>query len=177
MSPTIDSHPDEGTLQAYLDGECPRAITLQCAMHLRRCPTCRLALRGVRERSTQVADLLAAARPSRRRASRVYRSTAALAAAAVIGALVSLSLRTQPASHSRKAGATRVQDVCCFNLDGGDRRDDGMLTVSRGDQIVDCVVLYEDRTGKRAFSPHDPLRFISQPQGCTPDVIVAANGS
>jgi Putative zinc-finger len=170
-----NDHLDEGSLRAYLDGELPPSTTLQCAIHLRRCPSCRLVLRGVRERGDLVGDLLTVANPPRRREPRigVYASVAGLAAAAVLATLLSVSLRQQPSTHTRTAGATHVQDVCCFNLDGGDRRDDGMLTVSRANQIVDCVVLYEDRAGKRAFSPHDPLRFISQPQGCTTDVIAA----
>jgi hypothetical protein len=165
-------HSTEGDLQAYLDGELASAATLQCAIHLRRCPTCRLALRGIRERSHQVTDLLILThpRPTRRNHLGWY----ALAVAGVFAALLSVSLRQQPATHTRLAGATRVQDVCCFNLDGGPRRDDGMLTVSRAGQVVDCVVLYEDRAGKRAFSPHDPLRFISQPESCTPDIIAQA---
>jgi hypothetical protein len=175
MPPTATAHPTEGTLQAYLDGELAPALTLQCAIHLRRCPTCRLALRGMRERWTQVSDLLATVNPRQRRnRGAVYRTVAGLSAAGVVGALLSISLMQHPATHTRTAGASHVQDICCFNLDGGGRRDDGMLTVSRADQIVDCVVLYEDRAGKRAFSPHDPLRFISQPQGCTSDVIAAA---
>jgi hypothetical protein len=126
----------------------------------------------MRESAAQVAELLAIARP--RPATRRYRAPAGLAAAAIVGALLAFSVRPQPATHTRTSGATRVQDVCCFNLDGGPQRDDGMLTVSRAGQVVDCVVLYEDRAGKRAFSPHDPLRFISQPDGCTPDLITLA---
>jgi hypothetical protein len=179
MPHTSSEHPEEGTLRAYLDGELPPGATLQCAIHLRRCPTCRLTLRGVRERGHHVADLLTAVRAPRhvgRRRRRIgfYSSAIGVAAVLVLGALLSVSLRQQPATHSRTAGATHVQDVCCFNLDGGGRRDDGMLTVSRADQVVDCVVLYEDRAGKRAFSPRDPLRFISQPEGCTTDVVAAA---
>jgi putative zinc finger protein len=176
MPHTSSEHPDEGTLRAYIDGELPPAATLQCAIHVRRCPTCRLTLRGVRERGHQVADLLTWVRAPRRGDSRIgfYSSAIGVAAALVLGTLLSVSLRQQPATHSRTAGGTHVQDVCCFNLDGGGRRDDGMLTVSRADQVVDCVVLYEDRAGKRAFSPHDPLRFISQPEGCTTDVVAAA---
>jgi hypothetical protein len=170
MPHKTSDHPDEGGLRAYLDGELPPAATLQCAIHLRHCPSCRLTLRGVREQGNQVADLLALARPPRRR----YGSTIGLAAAVVLGALLTASLRQQPATHTRTAGAARVQDVCCFNLDGGARRDDGMLTVSRAGQVVDCVVLYEDRAGTHAFSPHDPLRFISRPPSCTSDVIAVA---
>jgi hypothetical protein len=176
MPHTSDDHLDEGRLRAYLDGELAPGATLQCAIHLRQCSTCRHALYDVRARGTAVADLLAVALPTRRRDGRIpfVRSAIGLAAAGALGALLSVSLRQQPATHTRTAGATRVQDVCCFNLDGGSRRDDGMLTVSRADQVVDCVVLYEDRAGKRAFSPHDPVRFISQPEGCTNDVIAAA---
>jgi hypothetical protein len=173
MPHKTSDHPDEGGLRAYLDGELPPAATLQCAIHLRHCPTCRLTLRGVRERGDQVANLLALTLRPRRRV-RFYPTAAGLAAAGVVGALLSVSLRQQPATHTRTAGATRVQDVCCFNLDGGARRDDGMLTISRAGQVVDCVVLYEDRAGTRAFSPHDPLRFISRSQSCTSDVITAA---
>jgi len=68
--------------------------------------------------------------------------------------------------HASTAGATHVHDVCCFNLDGGGRGDDGLLTISLPGQVVDCVVLYEDQAGTRAFSPRDPVRFISRPVGC-----------
>lgn len=107
--------------------------------------------------------LLDLATPARRPYPRVI---AAAAVVLISAAVLTLAARQFPATHTRLAGESHVQDVCCFNLDGGGRGDDGMLTISRPGQIVDCVVLYEDRTGTRAFSPHDPVRFISRPAGC-----------
>jgi hypothetical protein len=171
-------HPSEGRLRAYLDGELASEATLECAAHLRHCLICRHALHDVEARGEVVGDLLTVALASRRpdRRTVFVRSAIGLAAAGLVAAVATGVARWhEPATHTRTAGATHVQDVCCFNLDGGSRRDDGMLTVSRADQIVDCVVLYEDRAGTRVFSPRDPLRFISQPDGCTTDVIAAVS--
>ncbi len=157
-------HPHEGDLRAYLDRELPPAAVQQLETHLRGCLACRRALAEARDRGDRVDALLEVAGVSSiRRTPRWAMAIAGVAAAAVVATFI---LRGEPATHSRVAGATRVQDVCCFNLDGGGPGDDGLLTVSRAGQIVDCVVLYEDRTGTRAFSPRDPVRFVSRPNGC-----------
>jgi hypothetical protein len=74
-------------------------------------------------------------------------------------AAVSFWIVSAPATNAHASGEFRVHDVCCFNLDGGEHADDGMLTVSRAGEVVDCVLLYEDRAGLRRFAQHDPLRF------------------
>jgi Putative zinc-finger len=169
------NHPSDGTLQAYLDGELDARLTVRCAVHLRRCPSCRRAIGHLRDDSERVAALLGtignlggvASRTRRRRLPYIGASVGVAAA----GLLSFVLLHHPTSSHSRVAAGERVQDVCCFNLDGGTRRDDGMLTVSRAGQVVDCVVLYEDQAGRGAFVPGDPLRYISQSTACGPDLI------
>ena len=163
--PRMPDHPADGTLRGYLDGELDARSTLRCAVHLRTCAGCRQALSHVRQDGERVAQLLTALGTDRRRPRRLPYIGATVGVAAA-GVLSFALLHRPPSTHSRVAAGARVQDVCCFNLDGGTLRDDGMLTVSRPGQVVDCVVLYEDRAGRGAFVPGDPLRFISQPNGC-----------
>jgi hypothetical protein len=171
-----DPHPSEGVWRAYLDHELGVATAIRCAVHVRRCAECRTVARAVRDRGRAAADLLAVAtaqRAGRRPRPHVGGAVAGIAAAVLAALILGTALRG-PATHARTAGAMRVQDVCCFNLDGGGTRDDGVLTVSGADEVVECVLLYEDRAGTRTFSPHDPLRFISRAGGCEPDLVVAA---
>jgi hypothetical protein len=154
-------HHGDGTLRAFLDGELDTPLTHEIARHLKTCAICRARLDDVNAhgRATdRLIGLVAAARRPRRPYVPV------LAAASVVLAFV--FARQVPSTHPRLAGGAHVQDVCCFNLDGGGRGDDGMLTISRPGQVVDCVVLYEDQAGTRAFSPRDPVRFVSRPAGC-----------
>ncbi len=176
---TPDRHLSDGAIRAYLDGELGAARRATAKIHLRRCATCQRALDGIRKQSDHVADLLslARARSAATRRRPAFRTTASLAAASAIGAVLTLAVYRLPATHSRTTGGASVHDVCCFNLDGGAQRDDGMLTVSRAGQVVDCVVLYEDRAGTRAFSTRDPVRFVSQPEGCDAGALVAVVGS
>lgn len=178
-SPDKNGHPDDGTLQAYADRELPTRRALTCALHVRRCAVCRRRLSDLRVEGEQVAALLRLTfgEPQRRHVPAAYLRTGAPIAAAVLLALgLTVAIHGQPSTHARVAGGARVQDVCCFNLDGGARGDDGLLTVSRPGEVVDCVVLYEDRRGTRTFSPLDPLRFISRPEGCDLGTIVDASG-
>jgi hypothetical protein len=180
---SISNHPSDGTLQAYLDGELDARATVRCAVHLRRCPSCRRAIGHLRDDSERVATLLgavgtlgafgglgtpgSAGRGRRRRLSFIGASVGVAAAG-----ILSFALLHRPeSSPGRLANGARVQDVCCFNLDGGTRRDDGMLTVSRPGQVVDCVVLYEDQAGRGVFVPGDPVRYTSQSAACGPDVV------
>lgn len=152
-------HYGDGTFRALLDGELDAGLTRSLSRHLRGCAECRRRLDRVGADGRVTGRLLRiAARPRRPYVSIMTAAAAVLALA--IGA------RSLPATHARIAGAAHVQDVCCFNLDGGGRGDDGLLTISRPGQVVDCVVLYEDQAGTRAFSKSDPVRFISRPAGC-----------
>jgi hypothetical protein len=165
---SASTHPNEGALRAYLDGELAPSAALQCAIHVRRCSSCRRLLGELGEQGELAGNLLSVALTPPRRGRRPYvGAVIGLASAGVLGAILVATLLRQPATHTRTADGVRVQDVCCFNLDGGGHPDDGMVTVSRAGQVVDCVVLYEDRAGTRTFAPQDPLRFISRPPGCS----------
>lgn len=178
--PQADRHLSDGALRAHLDHEVSPVQALRYTLHLRRCADCRARRDELEQMEDRVEQLIGAAfgdraglrRPTRRHI-RLGQGMSA-AAAAVVAAAVTLALHRQPATHTRLAAGSRVEDVCCFNLDGGTRGDDGLLTVSRPGQVVDCVVLYEDQVGTRAFSRRDPVRFVSQPAGCGLDAIVTA---
>jgi hypothetical protein len=152
-------HYSDGTIRAFLDGELGLALTRELAGHLRSCADCRRRLDRVSADGRAAARLLKRVRPARQ----PYAAIMTAAAAVLVVGLVARSL---PTVHASTAGATHVHDVCCFNLDGGGRGDDGLLTISLPGQVVDCVVLYEDQAGTRAFSKRDPVRFISRPVGC-----------
>jgi hypothetical protein len=178
--PQGDRHLSDGVLRAYLDHEAGPAQSLRYALHLRRCADCRARRDQLQQMADRVSQLIGTAfddRSGLRQPTRRYRRFAqgmGAAAAAVVAAVAILALHGQPSTHTRLAAGTRVEDICCFNLDGGTRGDDGLVTVSRAGQVVDCVVLYEDQSGTRAFSDRDPVRFVSQPAGCGVDAIVTA---
>jgi hypothetical protein len=179
--PQADRHLSDGALRAYLDHEVAPAQALRYALHLRRCEGCRARRDQVQQMGDRVSQLIGVAFEDRtglrhpvRRHRRLGQGMSAAAAAAVVAAAVTLALHRQPSTHTRLAAGSRVEDICCFNLDGGTRGDDGLLTVSRPGQVVDCVVLYEDQAGTRAFSQRDPVRFVSQPAGCGVDAVVTA---
>ena len=55
-----------------------------------------------------------------------------------------------------------------------------MLTVSRPGEVVDCVLLYEDRAGLRRFVQRDPLRFAGTGPAastCAPSVVADVQAS
>jgi hypothetical protein len=178
--PQGDRHLSDGVLRAYLDHEVGPAQSLRYALHLRRCADCRARRDQLQQMADRVSQLIGAAFEDRgglRQPTRRYRRFGqgmSAAAAAVVVAVAILALHRQPSTHTHLAAGTRVEDICCFNLDGGTRGDDGLVTVSRAGQVVDCVVLYEDQAGTRAFSHRDPVRFVSQPAGCGVDAIVTA---
>lgn len=175
-----DRHLSDGALRAYLDHEVAPAQALRYALHLRCCAECRARRDGMEAMGERVTRLIGAAfehstglrRPARHHIR--FGQGMSAAVVAVIAAVVTLAIHRPPATHTRLAAGTRVEDICCFNLDGGTRGDDGLLTVSRPGEVVDCVVVYEDKAGTRAFSQRDRLRFVSQPQGCGVDAIVTA---
>lgn len=63
------------------------------------------------------------------------------------------------ASESPSRDEEIVRDFCCADYDGGGRADDGVLTWSRADELVERVTLYEDEDGSRSFSAGDLLRW------------------
>lgn len=169
-------HPGEGELRAYLDGELSSIAAARLALHLRRCTPCAHLLDELRAIDARATSLLGTVLPRRRRPTLGYGWRVAIPITTTIaaGLMATFLLTATPTTHARAAGGYTVQDVCCFNLDGGERADDGMLTVSRVGQIVDCVLLYEDRAGLRRFAEQDPLRFVSTPNSadhCEPGLL------
>ena len=157
------AHPGEGELRAYLDGELSRVSATRIALHVRACAACRQGLADLRSLDTRATSLLTTLIPARakRAPARMRGSALPLAALASAVAAFAFWFNAQPATNAHTTGGYRVHDVCCFNLDGGERADDGLLTVSRAGEVVDCVLLYEDRAGLRRFAQRDPLRFMS----------------
>ncbi len=82
--------------------------------------------------------------------------------AATAGILVSYG----PLARPRLVAQAQIKDVCCFDLSGGSNMNDGIVTVSRSGQAVDCVIVYEDRARTRAFAAGDPLLFLSRKKEC-----------
>ncbi|HEU4584833.1 MAG TPA: hypothetical protein VFR95_03740, partial [Gemmatimonadaceae bacterium] len=66
------------------------------------------------------------------------------------------------------AGDAGHQDICCWDLDGGGRSDDGVMTRSSAGELLDCVVLYDDLDRSRSFTPGDAVRYMSQSESCAP---------
>jgi hypothetical protein len=124
----------------------------------------------VKARGNTVATLLElAGTPSGRPHPRALSVPAmsAVAIAALSAAAAGVLFTYGPFARTRIPERAQVKDVCCFDLDGGSRMDDGIVTVSRAGQLVDCVVVYEDRAGTRAFAAGDPLRFLSHKTACS----------
>lgn len=181
-TPNFAAHPDDGEMRAYLDGELTRFRAMRVGLHLRRCRSCALMAGDLRSLDARAASLLGAfsPAPAQRAPRRPRRIGLALTGAIGPIAAVVLWLAAVPSTHASASGAYRVHDVCCFNLDGGDHADDGMLTVSRPGEVVDCVLLYEDRAGLKRFAQRDPLRFAgSGPSAatCAPSLVAQVQAS
>jgi anti-sigma factor RsiW len=156
----MHEHPSEGALQALIDGELPRARTMMLRAHLLRCESCRARTEATRETTARVNTLLRQSTPqvdrasawarlvvrsggraeSRVRAPARWASAAALALASA--ALIVTMARGTPRSvpgvdafalvrEAQAHPATQLlRDACCSDHDGGDRDDDGLLTLS-----------------------------------------------
>lgn len=159
--PNRNAHPEEGDLRAYLDGELTSFAAMRVALHTRRCQACAHAVAELRTLDARTTSLLRAVMPAPASRTPRYRHGIGLALATMVAsaAAIALWIGATPTTHATASGAYRMHDVCCFNLDGGEHADDGMLTVSRAGEVVDCVLLYEDRAGIKRFAQRDPLRF------------------
>lgn len=160
-APNRIAHPDEGDLRAYLDGELASFAAMRIAFHSRRCRTCAHTMAELRMLDARATSLLRAVMPVDASRHPRHRHGVGLALATLVAsaAAIGLWLGNTPTMHATASGVYRMHDVCCFNLDGGEHADDGMLTVSRAGEVVDCVLLYEDRAGIKRFAQRDPLRF------------------
>lgn len=184
-------HPAEGALQALVDGELPvtRAIVLKT--HLLRCEECRARMEAARETTRMVNALLRASTPkvdsasawsrlvvrsggraeSRMRRPVRWTSAAALtlASAALIGTMMRGSSQSATGVDAfalvREAQAhpatSLLRDACCSDHDGGDRDDDGLLTLSTVGEKVTVVIVYEDVDHSGTFTHGDIVRYVS----------------
>jgi anti-sigma factor RsiW len=184
------SHPDEGTLQALIDGELGVAESMRIRWHIARCATCARELSQAGDRARSVASLLRAGAPpvnvaegwARRRAhsgallrgsGEPWRRWAAVFVIVAIGLLAGPIWRSRSRTPSadelfamvRDArlhpDSSTLRDSCCGDHDGGDSDDDGVLTVSNHGQRVVLVVLYEDVDHSGTFTPGDIVRYVS----------------
>jgi len=184
-------HPAEGELQALLDGELPRARAIVVRAHLLRCESCRARAEAARATSEMVNALLRRSTPavdsasawarlvvrSGGRAERQERGMSrwasaaalALATAALIVTMVRSTSRAAPGADAfalvREAQAHPAQamlrDACCSDHDGGDRPDDGLLTLSTIGEKVTVVIVYEDVDHTGTFTHGDIVRYVS----------------
>lgn len=187
----MHGHPTDGEVQAVLDGELPLASWLRLRWHLQRCARCRRRLAGARARNAAVGELLKAgspavdveegwarfhtrtgrARPERRQP--FWRQLALLLLLLAGGTLATPLWRRPSKSPSgdqvvaivREARAhpasTILRDECCGDHDGGNRPDDGLLTLSSRGERVSAVIIYEDVDHSGTFTPVDVVRYVS----------------
>jgi len=191
-------HPSEGTLQALLDGELPATRAIVVKSHLLRCDACRARVEATRETTALVNALLRRSTPqvdsasawarllvrsggraeSRSRGHSRWTSAAALALATA--ALIATMMRGTPHAMSgadafalvREAQAhpatSLLRDDCCSDHDGGDRADDGLLTLSSVGEKVTVVIVYEDVDHSGTFTHGDIVRYVSTiPRGAS----------
>lgn len=69
----------------------------------------------------------------------------------------------------RQRAATQLVDRCCFDLDGGGRRDDGVQVTTDRRGRVRRLLIYEDQAGAGAFQAGDPLRYR---RGALPGIVL-----
>ena len=196
-------HPAEGTLQALIDGELPATRAIVVKSHLRRCDECRARVEASRETTRMVNALLRKSTPLVDRASAwarlVVRSggraasrsrgpvrwTSAAALALATAALIVTMFRgSSPALSGADAFALvreaqahpateLLRDACCSDHDGGDRDDDGLLTLSTVGEKVTVVVVYEDVDHSGTFTHGDIVRYVSTIPHAAPTVLHA----
>jgi hypothetical protein len=169
LSTHLSTHLRAGQIREYLDGEVRGLTALRYGLHLAICSRCAERRRSVTARGHAVAALLelAGSRPPRLR-SRVVSVPAIgfVAIAALSAATAGILVSYGPFVRPRLLAQAQIKDVCCFDLSGGSNMNDGIVTVSRSGQVVDCVIVYEDRAKTRAFAAGDPLLFLSRKKEC-----------
>jgi anti-sigma factor RsiW len=184
-------HPTEGELQALLDGELPRARVIVMRAHLLRCLTCRARAEAARSTSEMVNALLRRSTPavdsasawarlvvrSGGRAEKQVRSplrwssaaALALATAALVVTMIRSTSRTSSGADAfalvsearAHPSQALLRDACCSDHDGGDRADDGLLTLSTVGEKVTVVIVYEDVDHSGTFTHGDVVRYVS----------------
>jgi hypothetical protein len=176
-------HPGDSLLRSWIDGELGWFQAWRMRCHARGCPCCHAALaeqtriRLTTERLLSELDLacdleeqwerlhVLSERP--RRPVTAHRRFAILGAASLapllLALVISLDVRRgrDAAEKDSESGEMppRVQDLCCWDLDGGGALDDGVLAVLLPGERVVNLTLYEDRNGSGTLTALDPLRF------------------
>jgi hypothetical protein len=189
-------HLSDGTLRALADRELPLLQRVAATVHLARCRRCRNALEAVGDQGRTTHDILSlldrpvdseegwrrlSARRSQvqtpgRKLSMAASSRLAWALTTVFAVIaLALALDRVRGSSPVAAGAGGRQDICCWDLDGGGRSDDGVMTLSSAGELLDCVVLYDDRDRSRSFTQGDAVRYISRAESCAPLAGVLGN--
>lgn len=197
------AHPSEGQLQALLDCELPHSREIVLRAHLLRCEACRVRIDAARETTSMVGTLIRRSTPvvdresswkrfvvlSGGRAEREWRRKAHWPSAAVLVAatavlIVAFLRGSSPAAADDDAFALvreaqahpasgLLRDACCSDHDGGDRADDGLLTLSRPGEKVTVVIVYEDIDHSGTFTHGDIVRYVSKVPHATPPASAA----
>ena len=185
------AHPSEGVLQALLDGELSATRAIVVRSHLLRCRACHARVVATRETTALVDTLLRRSTPqvdrasawarlavrsegrSERRSRGRARWTSAVALALATAALIVMIARGTTSATTgadafalvREAQAhpatSLLRDACCSDHDGGDREDDGLLTLSSVGEHVTVVIVYEDADHSGTFTHGDIVRYVS----------------
>lgn len=189
MPITHSAHPSDGMLRAMADGQLSLPRRIATTLHIFRCRRCRDALESVRYDARRAGRLLGmldgpvdtetawhrieARYPELRPRERTTPTSGSARLAWAVAAVFALATLTLAAERLRPGspvmvGDTGHQDICCWDLDGGGRSDDGVMTRSSAGELLDCVVLYDDLDRSRSFTPGDAVRYISRPESCAP---------
>ncbi|HEY8796010.1 MAG TPA: zf-HC2 domain-containing protein [Gemmatimonadaceae bacterium] len=185
------AHPSEGVLQALLDGELSTTRAIVVRSHLLRCRTCHARVVATRETTALVDALLRRSTPQVDRASawarlavrsdgrseswssgRARWPSAVALALATAALIVMIARGTTSATTGQDAFAlvreaqahpagSLLRDACCSDHDGGDRDDDGLLTLSSVGERVTVVIVYEDVDHSGTFTHGDIVRYVS----------------
>jgi anti-sigma factor RsiW len=187
----MHAHPSEGVLQALLDGELSATRAIVVRSHLVRCRACHARVVATRETTALVDALLRRSTPqvdsasawarlavrsegrSESRSRGRARWTSAVALALATAALIVMIARSSTSATTgldafalvREAQAhpasSLLRDACCSDHDGGDRADDGLLTLSSVGEQVTVVIVYEDVDHSGTFTHGDIVRYVS----------------
>ena len=167
-----NTHPAEQLLRAYLDGELDWARAASCTLHLARCAPCAAALAELRALDQHSATLVARASgavwvtESRGRATQRRGRDVRLPLAGAVLVAAALLLYLVPSASVAVTGPPGVKDVCCWDLDGGGRGDDGVFTRVRDGEVVECAIVYDDMDASHSLTPADVVRSAPLPAGC-----------
>lgn len=185
-------HPADGVLRALLDRELSIRETIRVRLHVLLCASCGERMEALRARGEAVASLIRFSDPeidtedawarflvrSGREGSRLrHRMPSWTAPAVTIAAMIAVAVFAlftpdggppddgelfAMVSAARERSDEVVRDACCQDHDGGERPDDGLLTLSLPGERVAVVIIYEDVDASGTFTPGDIVRYVSR---------------